>query len=238
MGPEPIQYKMRSNFIEWNYNAELFAFSKRLNEEFDMKLLQQAFIDRSYIIKEEIRQRELGIENPQIDLKDNHELIEKGDQIISDYVNEYLKFSLPNVPSIGLNSIHKYLKSEDILSHIALNIGVKDLILSSEYPPENKILMNTFKAIIGALYYSSGDKKAYTFVRDFICTQLNQKDLSDIWKIEKPFEMLKEICKERNLNVPEPRLIGECGKNTVLATYHVGIYSNKKLIGTGNRSRN
>lgn len=31
----------------------------------------------------------------------------------------------------------------------------------------------------------------------------------------------------------EPRLIGEVGKNTLLACYRVGLYIDKKLISTG-----
>lgn len=51
MGPEPIA--RRSSFIDWNFNAELYAFSKRLNENFNLTLLQQAFTQRySYLTKD------------------------------------------------------------------------------------------------------------------------------------------------------------------------------------------
>ncbi|GBP05877.1 39S ribosomal protein L44, mitochondrial [Eumeta japonica] len=52
----------RSGYIEWNYRAELFAFGKRLQEEFDLAALNTAFTLKSYITKEEAKQRELGIE--------------------------------------------------------------------------------------------------------------------------------------------------------------------------------
>lgn len=96
----------------------------------------------------------------------------------------------------------------------------------------------TLYAIVGALVESQIDgnlNKPYNFVRDFLCTQLNQVDVNDVWTIEKPFELLKEICAKQNIKSLEPRIIGETGKNTILATCHIGIYDadTKKLLGTG-----
>lgn len=93
-------------------------------------------------------------------------------------------------------------------------------------------------AIVGALAESQTDgnlNRPYNFVRDFVCTQLNQVDVSDLWTIGKPFELLKEICDKQNIKTLEPRIIGETGKNTILATCHIGIYDadTKKLLGTG-----
>lgn len=65
----------RNTFLEWNLEAELYAFGKRLNEEFDSDLLLQAFTDRSYVIKEEMKQKEMGID---ISMKDNRELMLEG----------------------------------------------------------------------------------------------------------------------------------------------------------------
>lgn len=91
----------------------------------------------------------------------------------------------------------------------------------------------TLKAVIGALDESSGPERVFEFVRDFVCTQLNQCDVNELWTIDRPVEMLKDICVERKFGTPEPRLIGEAGKNTILACYHVGIYCEKRLLGTG-----
>lgn len=96
----------------------------------------------------------------------------------------------------------------------------------------------TLYAIVGALAESQSDgslNRPYNFVRDFICTQLNQVDVNDLWEIEKPFEMLQEICARENIKELEPRIIGETGKTTILATCHIGIYDadTKRLLGTG-----
>lgn len=65
----------RNTFLEWNLESELYAFGKRLNEDFDSDLLLQAFTDRSYVIKEEMKQKELKID---IKMKDNRELADGG----------------------------------------------------------------------------------------------------------------------------------------------------------------
>lgn len=223
----------RSSFIEWNYRAELFAFGKRLQEEFNISLLQTAFTQQSYIAKEEAKQRALGIEEADIQMSHNSELAKKGAEIAKDYVEAFLKYSLPKVPLEGQKSITSFLLSIDMLANIALHLGMKELILDADYPPAQESMAQSLLAVIGALEQSSGMEKAFLFVRDFICTQLNQKDILDLWPIEQPEELLKEVCKANNLALPEPRLLGDCGKNTVLAAYHVGLYSNKKLIGKG-----
>lgn len=65
----------RNTFLEWNLEAELYAFGKRLGEEFDSDLLLQAFTDRSYVIKEELKQKEMDFD---LKMKDNRELAEEG----------------------------------------------------------------------------------------------------------------------------------------------------------------
>ncbi|XP_034112891.1 39S ribosomal protein L44, mitochondrial [Drosophila albomicans] len=226
--PEP-----RAGFIEWNYRSELFAFGKRLNEEFQLPLLQTAFTERTYAHQEQERQRKLGIAESDLHTADNVELAAKGAHIAKAYIEAYVQHSLPKVPAIGQKAITSYLLSTETLAHVSTHLGTKDLIFASEYPPSNETLANTLNAVIGALADSSGVERAFLFVRDFICTQLNQKDLLDIWTPEQPLQLLGEVCAQRKLGDPEPRLLGDCGKNTVLSAFHVGIYSNRQLLGKG-----
>lgn len=144
-----------------------------------------------------------------------------------------MKHSLPKVPAVGQKAIASYLLSTETLSNVSSHLGTKELIFSTEYPPSSDTLAQTLQAIIGALADSSGVERAFLFVRDFICTQLNQKDLLDIWTPQQPLELLSEVCNQRNLGDIEPRLLGDCGKNTILATFHVGIYANRQLLGKG-----
>jgi len=116
-------------------------------------LLQQALTERSYIIREEERQKNVGIEQPTLNLSDNKELVSKGSDFIDDIVKRYLRTVLPRLPeegimyvysksthSIGIRlfnllilcyfrGIHKYLTSIETLSHVSFHIGTSDLIL-------------------------------------------------------------------------------------------------------------
>lgn len=87
----------RNAFAEWNRNCELYAFNQRLTERFDDKLLDQAFTTRPYVIAEEMKCQELGVA-PQVDLKDNRELIEEGRGLTSKIIIKYLGVALPKVP--------------------------------------------------------------------------------------------------------------------------------------------
>lgn len=88
----------RNKFLEWNRDAEMYAFNNRLSEQFDVDLLQQAFTHRSYVIREEEEQKKVGIKNPQLDLADNREMIDEGKEIVSLVIENYLSQSLPLVP--------------------------------------------------------------------------------------------------------------------------------------------
>lgn len=231
MGPQAPQ--PRSSFVEWNYRAELFAFGKRLQEEFQLPLLQTAFTQQSYITQEEQKQRDLGIDEIDLKMENNQKLAEQGLYIIQQYVAAFLQYNLPKVPAEGQQAIAGYLSSQETLAYIAKNLGMSDLILCAEYPASEESLAQSFKAVVGALHESTGMERAFNFVRDFVCTQLNQKDLLELWEIKEPQKMLQQICVQEKLGEPEPRLLGDCGKNTVLAAFQVGMYSNKKLIGKG-----
>jgi large subunit ribosomal protein L44 len=43
-----------------NYDAEIFAFSKRLNEDFNETILKQAFVHPSYLALEKEKLKEIG----------------------------------------------------------------------------------------------------------------------------------------------------------------------------------
>lgn len=231
LGPEP--QKPRSTFLEWNYDAEIYAFGVRLNEKFEPSLLRTAFVDRSYIVQEEMNQLAVGIESPNIQLTDNSQLVKKGEKIMEEYITAYLTYSLPKFPQEGIKAIYGYLTSMKFLARVSSGIGTKDLILSANFPVKRNVKAATFLAIVGAVHESCGEARACEFIRDIVLPQLNQKDINEYWAIDNPMKLLEEICREKKLGEPEPRILGEAGINTVLASYHIGIYCNKHLIGAG-----
>lgn len=85
-----------------NYNAELYAFNKRLQEEFDGDALREALTHASYIHKERQRQQELGVSDPALTMADNRQLAAKGERLIADYCTTYLRAALPLLPEEGV----------------------------------------------------------------------------------------------------------------------------------------
>lgn len=232
------QVQKRSSFNDWNLNAEIYAYGKRLHENFDLKLLERAFVQRSYVIQEELRLEKLGVDKTELNLVDNRELAEKGRKIASEYVEAYLRYHLPQYPDDGIAAVRDHLLSTEKLAYISSNLGSKEIILAEEYPPSQESLAQTFLAVIGALQESQTDgnsERSYNFVRDFICTHLNQLDINEVWKIDNPFELLKQVCAKRKIDKIEPRIIGDLSKRDILACCRIGIYDSntKKLLGTG-----
>ncbi|XP_073948286.1 mitochondrial ribosomal protein L44 [Choristoneura fumiferana] len=219
----------RNTFLEWNLEAELYAFGKRLNEDFDSDLLLQAFTDRTYVIKEEMKQKELEFD---LKMKDNRVLAEEGEKFMKEYVQLYLEAALPKFPLEGVAGVWQHLTSEATLANVSAHLGTKDIILAAEYPVDNYTLATAFKAIVGALLQSSGEDRAAHFVRDFVITQLQGQDVNEYWHIEDPWALLTGLLASQGAEV-EPRLIGEVGKSTILACYRVGLYVEKRMISSG-----
>lgn len=227
--PEP----KRNTFIEWNRDAEIYAFNKRLNELFDMEKLNQAFIHKSYILEELKKQEKMGIKDPELDIQDNEEFIKNGKEITSEVIKKHLKTELSNLPESGIMALHDYLMSETILAKASLHIGTKDIILTGEHPVKEETLAQTFLALVGALAESVNIDHASNFIQDFLIVGLADKDLTEIWNPVQPYEVLSDfLSKECKLSI-EARIIGKAGTNTLLSAYHIGIYANKEFMGSG-----
>ncbi|EFN78401.1 39S ribosomal protein L44, mitochondrial [Harpegnathos saltator] len=231
LGYKPIP--KRNTFLEWNRSAEIYAFNKRLSENFDIEKLEQAFTHKVYIFKEEQKQKEIGIEDPKLNIKDNTTFIIKGEKLVSEIVQSYLTEALSLAPEDVIISLHDYLLSEEILASASLHIGAKDIILTEEHPVAQKTLADTFFALTAALAESVDVNHAGKFIRDFLIVLLAEKDLMEIWNPSQPCEILDNVLHKQDRSPAEPRLIGHAGQNTLLASYHIGLYSNKEFLGSG-----
>lgn len=117
LGPPPPQ--PRSTFLEWNYDAEVYAFGKRLGENFQEDLLKRALTHKSYCNKLK--------DQSEKEILHNEEFIKEGEQFIRNTVkDEYGK----KYPPMVFESLEAYLLSEKVLAHVALHIGLKDIVLT------------------------------------------------------------------------------------------------------------
>ncbi|XP_026284573.2 39S ribosomal protein L44, mitochondrial [Frankliniella occidentalis] len=230
-GPEKKAH--RGTYLDWNYKSELFAFSKRIGETFMNGSLERAFTQRSYVLQQEATQKDLGLDDPDRVLEDNRSLAEKGEELSRDFVARYLRTALPCLPEENIQSIRDHLLKPESVANIISNIGADELILTSEFPTEIQTRVSTFYALIGAIEESSGQERGALFVRDFIIASLSGQDINALIMPENKFETLREIFLREGKEPPEPRLISHVGINTIIPSYRVGIYSEKKHIGTG-----
>lgn len=232
-GPPPP--KPRSQQPNWDYHAEVQAFSTRLHENFSLEVLKTAFINPCYLQAEQERRKELGMDSEAtaLVLKDNIQLSEKGAGFTTSFLTDWCRASFPSLPSEGVDGVVGHLTSSAVVTYVARNLGIEDLTMSRECPVPDDVIYSTFMAVIGALQESSGAERTGFFLRDFLVTQLIGKDLFDMWTVVNPMGLLEEELTKRNVLLPEPRLIRSAGASTVLPLYFVGLYSDKKLLAQG-----
>ncbi|XP_042316493.1 39S ribosomal protein L44, mitochondrial isoform X2 [Sceloporus undulatus] len=225
----------RSEKPNWDYHAEIQAFSHRIHEKFLLDLLKTAFVNRCYIKHEESRREALGLEKEAValNLKDNHELCLQGNSFSRSYLTQCFDEAYPKMPPAGIQALVNFLTSEELVSYLAQNLSLQDLTLCAEFPVPSNVLQQTFFAVIGALLQSSGSQRTELFVRDFFIPQLIGKDLFEIWNVINPMGLLMEELTKRNIPAPEPRLTRQSGASTALPLYFVGLYCDKKLLAEG-----
>lgn len=155
----------------WDYHAEIQAFSHRLHEKFSLDLLKTAFVNKCYIKCEEARRQALGLEKEAIalHLKDNHELSQEGASFSRSYLTQCFEEAYPKMPPAGIEALVDFLTSEELVSYLARNLSLQDLTLCAEFPEPLDVLQRTFFAVIGALLRSSGPQRTEIFVRVSHC---------------------------------------------------------------------
>ncbi|KAJ8397284.1 hypothetical protein AAFF_G00441180 [Aldrovandia affinis] len=232
-GPPPP--KPRSHQPNWDYHAEVQAFSSRLKEDFSPELLKTAFVNPCYVRTEEEKRRTLGLdgEAAALSLRDNVALRGQGLDFAHSFLSDWFRVNFPNLPVEGVTGLVGYLTSPAVMCHVARNLAVDELALSGQFPVPDDTLHATFFAVIGALLESSGAERAGFFLRDFLVTQLLGKDLFEVWPVVNPMGLLVEELSQRKQPLPEPRLTRSAGASTVLPLYFVGLYSDKKLLAEG-----
>lgn len=71
------------------------------------------------------------------------------------------------------------------------------------------------------------------FVQDMLVTMLYGQDVNELWNPIDPVGILAKILKREGRGEPEFRLIRQSGPNTILAAYHVAVYSDKNFVAEG-----
>jgi ribonuclease-3 len=142
-------------------------FEKKTNIIFnDKKLLEQAFIHRSYIN-----------ENTGSHLSHNERLEFLGDAVLELIVTDYLYKKYPDQDEGSLTAYRSSLVNAIIIGEIALSLGMNEYLLLSKGEAKDigkargYILANTYEAYVGAVYLDRG----YDVAKDFIAKTLFNK---------------------------------------------------------------
>lgn len=185
--------------------VDLSAFEKITNIIFtDKKLLEQAFIHRSYIN-----------ESNGSKLSHNERLEFLGDAVLELIVTDYLYNKYPDRDEGELTAYRSALVNAVIIGEVAQEIGMNDYLLLSKGEAKdagrarNYILANTYEAYVGAVYIDQG----YNVARDFIAKTLFGKIdtivAKKLWRDAK--SLVQEKSQEHLSVTPVYKVVSESG---------------------------
>jgi len=226
-GAVPI-YKRAAEGL-FNQGAELAALQARLGERFEPGLLGEAMVSPSHVAREVAQQRELGVE-VEVGLEDHTRLAGEGARVLQVTLEEWLGAALPAFPEEGVRGVVEHLVGEAVLAEVAFYLGLRELVLSSTYPPTREELATSFRALVGALAAGAEDR-ARQLVVDLVASQLQGKDLNELWEVKDPMGLLVATLEQLGRSQPEARLLWETAPSSILATYRVGVYVDRELVG-------
>ena len=182
---------MNNSLLSKERKSQLIRFCKSVKISFNnLDLLNQAFCHRS--ITNEIKY-----------FKNNERLEFLGDSVLGMVTASYL-YNHYDVVEGDLAKIKSVVVSEKILSEIALEINIQNLLILGKGEEKSggrkkpAILADCMEAIIGAYYLDSGFKSVEKYVLSFIIPQIEKvfdsgiKDYKTI--LQEKFQKISKMC--------------------------------------------
>ncbi len=191
----------------------------------DKKLLEQAFIHRSFIN-----------ENPATNLSHNERLEFLGDAVLEVIVTDFLYKKYPTYTEGELTALRSALVNAIIISEIASNIGMNDYLLLSKGEAKDNgkarqyILANTYEAYVGALYLDQGIEVVSKFIHKNLLPKTEEIVLKKLWRDAK--SLVQEKAQEFVNFTPAYKVLHESGPDHD-KHFTVGIYFGPSLIAEG-----
>lgn len=201
-------------------------FEKKTNIIFnDKKLLEQAFIHRSYIN-----------ENNGSKLCHNERLEFLGDAVLELVVTEYLYKHYPHHNEGDLTSYRSALVNAVTLGALADKLMFNDMLKLSKGEAKDvsrarsSILADAYEAFIGALYLDQGYDAVKVFITDTLLGKTEEIIKKGLYKDAKSF--VQEKSQEVYGATPSYKVLHEEGPDHD-KIFRVGIYFNDDLIAEG-----
>lgn len=189
------------------------------------KLLEQAFIHRSYIN-----------ENPGTNLAHNERLEFLGDAVLELVVTDFLYKKYPSYTEGELTALRSALVNAVIISEIATAIGMNDYLLLSKGEAKDNgkarqyILANTYEAYVGALYLDQGIEMVDKFIHKSLLPKTEEIVLKKLWRDAK--SLVQEKAQEFVNVTPAYKVQSESGPDHD-KHFTVGIFFGTSLIAEG-----
>jgi len=189
------------------------------------KLLEQAFIHRSYID-----------ENPSTNLSHNERLEFLGDAVLELIVTDFLYKKYSSYTEGELTALRSALVNAVIISEIASNVGMNDYLLLSKGEAKDNgkarqyILANTYEAYIGALYLDQGIEMVDKFIHKTLLPKTEEIVIKKLWRDAK--SLVQEKAQEFVNFTPAYKVLHESGPDHD-KHFTVGIYFGPNLIAEG-----
>jgi ribonuclease-3 len=197
-------------------------FEKKTNIYFkDKKLLEQAFIHRSYIN-----------ENSGTKLSHNERLEFLGDAVLELIITDYLYNKYPEKDEGELTAYRSSLVNAIIVGDIALHLGMNEFLLLSKGEAKDVgkarsyILANTYEAYVGAVYLDQGYEVAREFIAKTLFGKIEDIVAKKLWRDSK--SLVQEKAQEYLNVTPSYKVLHESGpdhdKYFTMGIYFGGVF--------------
>lgn len=190
------------------------------------KLLEQAFIHRSYIN-----------ENARTGLAHNERLEFLGDAVLELIVTDELYHKYPDLAEGELTAYRAGLVNMNTLSKVASRLGINEQLMLSKGEQKDSqskarmsILADAYEALLGAIYLDQGFDRAQKFVAETLLIEL--PDIIKYRLYKDPKSNLQERSQEDIGITPNYRILNESGPDHN-KEFIAGVYFDNVLVAEG-----
>lgn len=202
------------------------TFEKKTNIVFkDKKLLEQAFIHRSYIN-----------ENNDSHFSHNERLEFLGDAVLELIITDYLYNKYPDRDEGDLTAYRSALVNAVIIGEVALELGMNDYLLLSKGEAKDigkarsYILANTYEAYVGAVYIDQGYDVAQVFIARTLFGKIDEIVAKKLWRDAK--SLVQEKSQEYLNVTPVYKVLNESGPDHD-KHFTIGVFFGDDRIAEG-----
>ncbi len=191
----------------------------------DKKLLEQAFIHRSYIN-----------ETTGTKLSHNERLEFLGDAVLELSVTDYLYRKYPDRDEGELTAYRSALVNAVIIGEVAGDLGMNEYLLLSKGEAKDTgkarsyILANTYEAYVGAVYLDQGYAVANSFIEKTLFGKIDKIVKEKLWRDSK--SLAQEKSQEYLGVTPEYKVLHEAGPDHD-KHFTIGIFFGSDRIAEG-----